>query len=140
MRSRNLKLRDEAPRFFVNLTYRQKVATVITVWLCKIFSIVTIVIRSWKQVMKKQPRVQSIKLVSIGNSKGVRLPKLILQKYGFSDELLLEETEQGILLRKVDDVKLSWEQTYREMAQEREDWQDFENIVLDGLEMDEVAT
>ena len=80
--------------------------------------------------MKKQPRVQSIKLVSIGNSKGVRLPKLILQKYGFSDELLLEETEQGILLRKVDDVKLSWEETFREMAQEREDWQDFENIVL----------
>lgn len=90
--------------------------------------------------MKKQSRVQSIKLVSIGNSKGVRLPKLILQKYGFSDELLLEETEQGILLRKVDDVKLSWEETFWEMAQESEDWQDFENIVLDGLEMDEAAT
>ncbi len=90
--------------------------------------------------MKKQSRVQTIKLVSIGNSKGVRLPRLILQKYGFSDELLLEETEQGILLRKVDDVKLSWEETYREMAQEHEDWQDFENIVLDGLGMDEVAT
>ena len=90
--------------------------------------------------MKKQPRVQNIKLVSIGNSKGVRLPKLILQKYGFSDELVLEETEQGILLRKVDDVKLSWKETFREMAQEREDWQDFENIVLDGIEMDEAAT
>jgi antitoxin MazE len=90
--------------------------------------------------MKKQSRVQSIKLVSIGNSKGVRLPKLILQKYGFSDELLLEETERGILLRKVDDVKLSWEETFREMAQECEDWQDFENVVLDGIEMDEVAT
>jgi antitoxin MazE len=90
--------------------------------------------------MKKQSRVQNIKLVSIGNSKGVRLPKLILQKYGFADELLLEETERGILLRKVDDEKLSWEETFREMAQEREDWQDFENIVLDGIEMDEVAT
>jgi len=90
--------------------------------------------------MKKQSRVQNIKLVSIGNSKGVRLPKLILQKYGFADELLLEETERGILLRKVDDEKLSWEETFREMAQEREDWQDFENIVLDGMEMDEVAT
>jgi hypothetical protein len=40
----------------------------------------------------------------------------------------------------VDDGKLSWEETFREMAQEREDWQDFENIVLDGIEMDEVAT
>ena len=95
---------------------------------------------SVNEVMKNTPRIQSVKLISIGNSKGVRLPKFILQKYGFSDTLILEETEQGILLRQMDDGKLSWEETYREMAQEHEDWQDFENIVLDGLEMDEVAT
>jgi antitoxin MazE len=89
--------------------------------------------------MNKKSRTQSIKLVSIGNSKGVRLPKFILQKYGFSDRLLLEETEHGILLRQINDVKLSWEETYKEMAQEHEDWQDFENTILDGLEVDEVA-
>ncbi len=89
--------------------------------------------------MNKKSHSQSIKLVSIGNSKGVRLPKFILQKYGFSDRLLLEETEHGILLRQINDAKLSWEETYKAMAQEHEDWQDFENTIQDGLEVDEVA-
>ena len=84
--------------------------------------------------MKNHPRTHNLKLVSIGNSKGVRLPKGILQKYGFSDRLLLEETEQGILLRQIDDVKLSWEETYKEIAQEHEDWQNFDNTLLDGLD------
>jgi antitoxin MazE len=84
--------------------------------------------------MKNQTRTQSIKLIAIGNSKGIRLPKSILQKYGFSDTILLEETEHGILLRQIEDQKLSWEKTYKEMAKEKEDWQDFENILLDGLD------
>jgi antitoxin MazE len=88
--------------------------------------------------MKNNIRTHTIKLVSIGNSKGVRLPKLILQKYGFSDTLILEETDQGILLRQKDNAKLSWEETYKEMAQENEDWSEFENALLDGL--DDVAT
>lgn len=90
--------------------------------------------------MTKPSRIHSIKLISIGNSKGVRLPKVILQKYGFSDTLLLEETERGILLRQMDDAKLSWEETYQEMAQEKEDWEDFDNTLLDGLEMNEVGS
>ncbi len=87
--------------------------------------------------MKKQPRTQIVKLVAIGNSKGVRLPKSILQKYGFSGTLLLEETEEGVLLRQMQDEKLSWADTFRAMAQESEDWQDFENTIVDGLEMDD---
>jgi antitoxin MazE len=87
--------------------------------------------------MKKQPRIRLTKLVAIGNSKGVRLPKNILQKYGFSDTLLLEETEHGILLRSQKDEKLSWEKTYKEMAKEKEDWQDFDDTLLDGLETDD---
>jgi len=84
--------------------------------------------------MKITSRTQNIKLVAIGNSKGIRLPKSILQKYGFSDTILLEEIEQGILLRQVQNEKLSWEKTYKAMAKEKEDWQDFENTLLDGLD------
>jgi hypothetical protein len=42
------------------------------------------------------------------------------------------------LLDQINDEKLSWEDTYKEMAQEHEDWQDFENTSLDGLEVNEV--
>jgi antitoxin MazE len=84
--------------------------------------------------METLSRVKDIKLISIGNSKGVRIPKAILQKYGFSDTLLLEETEKGILLRKKDEQKLSWEDTFKAMAAEQEDWEDFDTTLLDGLD------
>ena len=90
--------------------------------------------------MKTLTRTRDIKLISIGNSKGVRLPKTILQRYGFSDFLLLEETEEGILLRKKEDTKLSWEETYKAMAKEQEQWEDFDQTLLDGLEEDEFDT
>ena len=32
------------------------------------------------------------------------------------------------------DTKLSWEETYKETAQDHEDWQDFENAISDGIE------
>jgi antitoxin MazE len=83
--------------------------------------------------MKNQSRRQSVRLISIGNSKGIRLPKAILQKYGFADSLLLEETEQGLLLRNQENSKLSWEETYKAIASEQEDWTDFDRVLLDGL-------
>ena len=84
--------------------------------------------------MEKQIRARDIKLVPIGNSKGVRIPKALLQKYDLNNSLLLEETDRGLLLRKKDDNKLSWEGTYRAMANEKEDWGDFDTTLLDGLE------
>ncbi len=84
--------------------------------------------------MEKQVRTRGIKLVAIGNSKGVRIPKILLQKYGFGDSLLLEETESGLLLKNKNDGKISWEETYKAMATEQEDWGDFDITLLDGLE------
>ena len=84
--------------------------------------------------MDKQLRVRDIKLVPIGNSKGVRIPKGLLQKYGLNNSLLLEETNQGLLLRKKEECKLSWEDTYKSMATEKNDWADFDTTLDDGLE------
>ena len=84
--------------------------------------------------MEKQIRTRDIKLVPIGNSKGVRTQAL-LQKYGLNDSLLLEETDKGLLIRKKEDNnKLSWEDTYKAMANAKEDWGDFDTMLLDGLE------
>jgi len=77
-------------------------------------------------------------LFVIGNSKGIRIPKKLLQKYGFSNLLLLEETDKGLLLRKKEDDKLSWEDTFKAMAEEKEDWSDFDTTLLDGLEDDDL--
>ena len=84
--------------------------------------------------MEKQIRARDVKLVPIGNSKGVRIPKPLLQKYGLENSLLLEETDRGLLLRKKEESKLSWEDTYKAMANEKEPWDDFDTTLLDGLE------
>jgi antitoxin MazE len=84
--------------------------------------------------MENQIRSRDAKLVPIGNSKGVRIPTALLQKYGLKDSLLIEETEKGLLIRGKEENKLSWEDTYKTMADEKENWDDFGATLLDGLE------
>lgn len=86
--------------------------------------------------MENQIRSKDIKLVPIGNSKGIRIPKALLQKYGLKNSLLIEETDKGLLLRNKEESKLSWEDTYKIMANEKENWDDFNTTLLDGLEDD----
>lgn len=84
--------------------------------------------------MENQLRSRDAKLVPIGNSKGVRIPKELLQKYGLKNSLLLEETDRGLLLRNKEESKLTWEDTYKAMALEKEHWEDFDTTLRDGLE------
>ena len=75
-----------------------------------------------------------VKLIPIGNSKGIRLTKGLLQKYGWGDSIVIEETEEGIFLHSNKKNKLSWKETYRVMATDREDWSDLDSTVADGLD------
>ena len=77
---------------------------------------------------------RDVKLIAIGNSKGIRLPKVLLQKYGWGDSLVLKETEEGIFLYSSEKNKLSWKETYRAMAADQEDWSDLDATVADGLD------
>jgi antitoxin MazE len=83
--------------------------------------------------MHNQLRTRDAKIVPIGNSKGVRIPKALLQKYGLKNTLLIEETDKGLLLRNKEETKLSWEDTFKAMADEKEQWEDFDTTLLDGL-------
>ena len=87
--------------------------------------------------MDKSSRSTELKVVAIGNSRGVRLPKAVLDKYAIRDAVVVEEREEGLLLRSKKDKRLSWDETYQEMAREREDWSDFESTVADGLDAKE---
>jgi len=77
---------------------------------------------------------RDIKLVAVGNSRGVRLPRDLLRKYGISDALVLEERPEGILLRGTSGAKMSLDQTFTEMAAAQEDWNDWDAVAADGLE------
>ena len=84
--------------------------------------------------MPSIPATRDIKLVAIGNSKGVRIPKDLRLKYGWGDELVLEECDEGIMLYARGTGKLSWDDTYRAMAKADEDWDDFDAAIADGLD------
>ncbi len=83
----------------------------------------------------------SIRLIRIGNSQGVRIPKPVLAHYGMAegDDLQLEETREGILLRKPspDGKKLSYRDSYVEMVAENVDdalWEEWDTTAGDGLD------
>lgn len=79
------------------------------------------------------------KLVPIGNSRGVRLPKSVLDQFHMKDggRFLLETHKEGILLRPIldDRVRVSYEEAYGEMAAEAaeaEEWSEWDTLSGDG--------
>lgn len=81
------------------------------------------------------------RITRVGNSKGIRIPKAVLDLYGLAegDQLELSETRDGILLRPIDGPasKLSWAQAYEEMASEvaeRAEWDEWDGVAGDGID------
>jgi antitoxin MazE len=87
--------------------------------------------------MNKSQRTMELKVIAIGNSRGVRLPKAVLEKYAVKDLVIAEEREDGLLLRSKSDKRLNWDETFKEMAREREDWSDLDGTAGDGIDPQE---
>ena len=77
------------------------------------------------------------KLIDIGNSKGLRIPRNLINKYHLQTKLNLEEKADGILIKAdVPENKLSWEDTYRDMGKAKEDWSDWDITAADGIDLE----
>jgi len=63
-----------------------------------------------------------LKVTRIGNSKGIRLPAELIRRFGFSESLVAEVHEDGLLLEPKKRIKLFWEETAHEMAASEENW------------------
>ena len=44
-----------------------------------------------------------VSIVPIGNSRGIRFPKIVLEKFSVKDKMNMEVTEKGILLTPVNE-------------------------------------
>lgn len=71
-------------------------------------------------------------IIQIGNSKGLRLSKTILEKYHIKDkvELILEKDQ--IILRPIDSPRKNWEEKFRKMAENEDD-----QLLMDDVFEDE---
>jgi len=61
----------------------------------------------------------TIKLIKIGSSRGVRLPKKLIEKFNFGDELEMEIRKDGLLLKKSSNPRRGWYQNiHKELKNE----------------------
>jgi len=50
------------------------------------------------------------RLIKIGNSQGLRIPKLILEQRGMTDDVEIEAEKDQIIIRPVRNVREGWDE------------------------------
>ena len=62
-----------------------------------------------------------LSVINIGNSKGIRFSKTILEQYNISDkvEIILEKSQ--IIIRPKTEVRKNWDEAFKQMHQAGED-------------------
>jgi antitoxin MazE len=61
------------------------------------------------------------RLVQIGNSRGVRLPKPLLQEAGLTDEVEIRAREGVIVIQRVGRPREGWAEAARQMRERKDD-------------------
>ncbi len=74
----------------------------------------------------------NIPVIPIGNSKGIRLSKTILEKYSIQDSLEIILEEDYIVLKPSTQAREGWDQAFKKMNEEGDD-----QLILPDLFEDE---
>jgi antitoxin MazE len=61
------------------------------------------------------------RLVRIGNSQGIRIPRVVVEQAGLQGELELEVRRRQVVLRPASRSREGWEDRFRAMAERGED-------------------
>ena len=61
------------------------------------------------------------KVIKIGNSRGIRLPKVILQQIGINHEVDLEVDRDRIILKPIRHRRSGWHEAFQKMAVNSDD-------------------
>ena len=66
------------------------------------------------------------RIVKIGNSLGVRIPKLLLEQSQLADEVEMQANFGEIVIRSVRKTREGWAESFKTMAQNKDD------VLIDG--------
>jgi len=61
------------------------------------------------------------RIVKIGNSQGIRIPKLLLERSNLAEEVELEAEDNRIVIRSTKQPRQDWEAAFRAMAARADD-------------------
>ena len=71
-----------------------------------------------------------MKTIKIGNSYGIIIPKILLEKYDLRNRVCLVETQEGLLLKKVENPREGWAEAFRK-ANQRGEFEDIPDVLDD---------
>jgi antitoxin MazE len=69
-----------------------------------------------------------VKIIKIGNSRGIRIPKLLLEQAKIGGEVELEAQNNQIIIRPATYRRQGWDEAFRAMAKRMDD-----QLLDDGL-------
>ena len=61
------------------------------------------------------------RVVKIGNSQGIRIPKPLLEQTGIMDDVELEVDKNQIIIRPVSNPREGWDNAFKVMAEKGDD-------------------
>jgi len=61
------------------------------------------------------------RIVKIGNSQGIRIPKLLLERSNLAEEVELEAEDDRIIIRSTRQPRQDWERAFRAMTERGDD-------------------
>jgi antitoxin MazE len=61
------------------------------------------------------------RIIRIGNSQGIRIPKVLLEQSGLGEEVEIEVHVAQIVIRPVDRPRPGWDEAFRSMAEQEDD-------------------
>jgi antitoxin MazE len=61
------------------------------------------------------------RIVKIGNSQGIRIPKLLLEQSNLGEEVELVLQEDQIVVRPIHHVRHGWEEAFKAMSEQGDD-------------------
>ncbi len=62
-----------------------------------------------------------VRIIRVGNSKGLRLSKLLLEKYAIKDRVELILKDDGILLKPIANPREGWAEQFQRMSKMGDD-------------------
>lgn len=74
-----------------------------------------------------------IPIINIGNSKGIRIPKAILEQYNISDTLEMVLEKGRIILKPKSTPRQDWEKSFKQMHENEDD-----ALLIDDIFEDEI--
>ena len=72
-----------------------------------------------------------IQVVKIGNSKGIRLSKTLLERYNIRDKLEIIFEKGYLILKPVSKPRSGWEEVFKEMHDNKDDQLLFDDVFQD---------